>query len=77
MTQQKLRVIPEPPKTVSVFKGADTSQTLLIRGEEPEASDTSLLCGKCEAVLAEIPVGYSFENAVLLCNGCGSYNAIE
>jgi DNA-directed RNA polymerase subunit RPC12/RpoP len=72
MPQHNLRVIPKPDeKTAAVMILIDSSKTSLFKG----VGNHTYICGQCAAVYLEDIEENQVTNMVLLCNGCGSYNA--
>lgn len=68
----RLHVIPEPaPRTRSVINRQGEG-TVIFRSDQ--GPNTTLVCGKCAAPLAERMLVNQLQGMVLRCNQCGSYN---
>ncbi len=76
MKTKKLGLIDKPdPKKHRVMQSDTPGQTKVFVTEgEP---DVRALCGKCDAILADLYTQYRFEGLVILCDACGSYNLLE
>ena len=71
MTDVKLKVVPKPADNTRILvKPNSENSTILFQGK----ADHNLLCGQCDAVLAEKVGEREFCSPVFLCGYCKSYN---
>jgi hypothetical protein len=67
----KLKVVPKPADNSRILvKSNSVNYTILFKGK----ADHNLLCGQCDAVLAEKVGEREFFSPVFLCGYCNSYN---
>jgi hypothetical protein len=67
----RLKLISKPTEnTRVVVRSESKNYTILFKGK----SGCNLLCGQCDAVLAEKVEREQFNGPIFICNGCGAYN---
>jgi hypothetical protein len=70
MVTIKLKVIPEPNKKQRTILRIKEGETVIARGD----GQFTYTCGNCQTVLLEGMNQGQFENMVLKCNACQSFN---
>jgi hypothetical protein len=67
----RLKPITRPTENTRIIvRSGSQNATILFKGKY----GCDLLCGQCDAVLAEKVEREQFNSPIFICNGCGAYN---